>query len=536
LIYKVISEESMKYIIMRDFKTLNLVRFFIFGLYVLFMNSCQSEEKKQPNLLFIMTDQQRADALAIAGNSYIKTPNLDKLAKQGAFFRNMYTQCAVCAPARAVILSGHSIGNNGVRTNGIWKEEPNKEVLTMPTFDEILYENGYTCEYFGKWHCPERPTYVYSEFVTLKGYKQYVDENVPEVEPAEGQLISTESGRPYTPNPIDKFYGMTVEEVQELRKNKRSAQTELHGVSNIPEEHTSTAWICQQTIDAIKRNKDKPFSITASINFPHAPMIPIQKYAEMYDHKEMPVPASISDDMKNSPYFEFNGRLESPEYADQDKIGFMIANYYALVTEIDAWVGKILETLDELGLSENTLVIFTSDHGEMLGAHGMREKNVFYEESARVPLLIRYPGEISSATVIDHPVTNLDLFSTILDYTGVDTEAESDGRSLRDLIEGKKSDRPEYIVTEWNFRGDVISNYMVLHDGWKMLIPYSEISTVINAMYDLNTDPHEMNNLLGSNPAKDDYLEKAEELRGYLLEWLEETNSGHYDGVKNRAL
>jgi arylsulfatase A-like enzyme len=494
------------------------------------------KEASKPNLLFIMTDQQRADALGISGNSIIQTPHLDKLGRQGAYFRNMYTQCAVCAPARSVMLTGHTIENTGIRTNSIWRDEPDLEVMTMPTFDEILYENGYTCEYFGKWHCPEEPTSVYSEFVTLREYRPYVEEHVPYVEPEEGQLISTASGRAYTPNPIDKHYGMNYKDVLEKRKRERFAQTELHGVSNIPPEHTSTAFVCKKTIEAIKRNSNRPFSITASINFPHAPMIPIREYADLYKPGDMPVPASISDNMKNSPYIQANGRLNSPEYADPEKIGYMIANYYALVTEIDHWVGKILETLDELGLAENTIVIFTSDHGEMLGSHGMREKNVFYEESERVPLIIRYPNEIDKGTVVDHYVTNLDLFSTILDYAGLADNIQSDGRSLRDLIEGRSSDRPEYIVTEWNYRGDIISNYMVLHDGWKLMIPYSESSTVINALYDLNSDPHEMNNLLGSNPDSERYREKAEELKGYLLEWLQRTNSKHYQGVKNRQV
>jgi len=499
--------------------------------------SCYGKkEVSKPNLLFIMTDQQRADALGIAGNSIIKTPNLDKLARQGAYFRNSYTQCAVCAPARATILSGQTVENNGVRTNSIWKDEPDLELMTTPTFDEILHEYGYTCEYFGKWHCPDEHTKIYSEFVPLDKYKSYVQENVPYVEPKAGQLISTETGRAYTPNPIDKHFGMNYKEVQDKRKTERFAQTELHGVSNIPPEFTSTAFICKNAIEAIKRNKDKTFSITASINFPHAPMIPIEEYAKMYNPDEMPVPASIGDDMINSPYLESNGRLNSPEYADPEKIKYMIANYYALVTEIDDWVGKILNTLDELGLAENTIVIFTSDHGEMLGAHGMREKNVFYTESAHVPLMIRFPKEIKKETVVDNYITNLDLFSTILDYSGVGKKIKSDGRSLRDLIENRKTDRPDYIVTEWNFRGDEISNYMVLHEGWKLLVPYSESSKVINAMYDMNTDPYEMKNLLGSNPENEKYIDKAGELRGYLLEWLKKNNSKYYDGVKSRRI
>lgn len=520
---------------MRNGRKIILVLSVCFIAPVLFSCS-QKKELKKPNLLFIMTDQQRADALGISGNSIIKTPNLDKLAKEGAYFKNMYTQCAVCAPARATILTGHTVENTGIRTNSIWRDEAESEFMTMPTFDEILYEQGYTCEYFGKWHCPEEPTKVYSRFETLKGYKAYLDEHFPYTEPKEGQLISSESGRAYTPNPIDKHHGMNYKDVLEKRKKEKFAQTELHGVSNIPPEYTSTAFLCKKTIEAIKRNKDKQFSITTSINFPHAPMIPIEEYAKIYKPDEMPVPVSIADDMANSPYVAFNGRLYSTEYADPEKIGYMIANYYALITEIDHWVGEILKTIDELGLAENTLVIFTSDHGEMLGSHGMREKNVFYEESARVPLIIRYPKQIKSGTVVDHKVTNLDLFSTILDYTGVGKEATADGTSLRDCIEGTASDRPEYIVTEWNFRGDVISNYMVLSDRWKLMVPYSESSEVINALYDLDTDPYEMKNLLGSNPDADKYKEKAEELRGYLIEWLKKNNSKHYEGVKNRKL
>ncbi len=501
------------------------------------MLSCSmNENDKKPNLLFILTDQLRADALGISGSSIIKTPNLDRIARQGAIFKNAYTQCAVCAPARATILTGHTIENNGIRTNSIWRDEPDLELMTMPTFDEILYKSGYICEYFGKWHLPDEPTKIYSKFVTLKDYRPYVEKHVPYVEPKKGQLISTESRRAYTPNPIDKHYGMYYKDVLELRKKEHFAQTELHGVSTIPSEYTSTAFVCKQTIDAIKRNKDKPFSITASINFPHAPMIPIKEYAELYNHEEMPVPASIADNMNNSPYVAFNGRLNSIEYADPEKIKYMIANYYALVTEIDTWVGKILNTLDELNLAENTIVIFTSDHGEMLGSHGMREKNVFYEESARIPLLIRYPKKIKSETVIDHKITNLDLFSTILDYTDVEKETKADGKSLRDLIEGNSTNRPDYIVTEWNYRGDVISNYMVIHDGWKLMVPYSDTSKVINAMYDLNTDPYEMNNLLGSNPESGNYKEKAEELRSYLLEWLKKNKSRHYNGVKDRQI
>jgi arylsulfatase A-like enzyme len=281
--------------------------------------------------------------------------------------------------------------------------------------------------------------------------------------------------------------------------------------------------------------KDKPFSITCSFHFPHSPILPTEPYYSMYPVKEMVPPVSISDDMKNSPYENANGRSGMKEYADPDKLKYMISNYYGLVKEIDDWVGEILSTLDKHGLSKNTMVIFISDHGEMLGAHGMREKNVFYEESAHIPLMIRLPRRIKRNTTVDGYVSLVDLFPTILDYLKI-KKHKCDGQSLRDLIEGTDSEHGKYAVTEWDYRGDVSPNYMIVKDGWKMMIPYSTTSKVINALYDLNSDPYEMNNLIGKNPNRHRYAEKTEELRACLLEWIKKNGSSHYQGVKERRL
>ena len=165
----------------------------------------------------------------------------------------------------------------------------------------------------------------------------------------------------------------------------------------------------------------------------------------------------------------------------------------------------------------------------------MREKNVFYEESSHIPLLIRDPGSIDQNVKVEGYVSLVDLFPTILDYLGME-EVDSDGKSLRGLIEGTDNEHGQYVVTEWDYRGDIESNYMVVKDGWKLMIPYTKESKVLNAMYDLNTGPHEMNNLLGNNPDRANYEEKAEELRADLLEWLQKNNSKHIQGVKERVL
>jgi arylsulfatase A-like enzyme len=194
-----------------------------------------------------------------------------------------------------------------------------------------------------------------------------------------------------------------------------------------------------------------------------------------------------------------------------------------MVKEVDDWIGKILDKLDELGLTGNTLVIFTSDHGEMMGAHGIYSKMTFYEESAHIPLLIRFPGRIKPGTEVVQPVSTVNLFATILDYTGM-PEAPSDGFSLRGLIDGTDEVNGRYAVTEWLSSPKTAPAHMVIKDGWKLMLPDSSATGVMKALYDLNTDPHEMNNLLGTNPDAPLYSEKVNELEACFREWYTKTN------------
>jgi arylsulfatase A-like enzyme len=509
--------------------------------------SFQTNAQKKPNLLIIMTDQQRYDALSIAGNSVLKTPNLDRMAKQGAWFKNAYSPCPVCVPARTSILTGTSVENNGMKTNDRAYYFEEKGLMTMPTFDEILSGKGYHCEYFGKWHTQSSHANIYKnpqksakngKSIFGPGgqsfiYDDYLYEKSPNRELKTGELYDDFTHRPYRVNPLDRFYGKTYTEVKQQKL--KSSQPDENGELMIDEKFSMTAFQAKQTLEALERLKDSTFSITCSFHFPHAPMLPTKPYSHRYPAKKMVAPVSISDDMENSPYKKANGRLEHTEYSDPEKIKYMISSYYGLVSEVDDWVGKILKKLDELGLAENTLVIFTSDHGEMLGAHGMREKNVFYEESAHIPLIMRFPGEVEKSKVVNGYISTVDLFATILDYLKIG-QYKSDGSSLRGLIEGTDQEHGKYVVTEWDYRGDIESNYMIVKDGWKLIIPYSESSTVINAMYNLTNDPYEMNNLIGRNPDRLKYTEKTEELRKCLLEWLKKNKSQHVDGVQKRKL
>jgi arylsulfatase A-like enzyme len=245
----------------------------------------------------------------------------------------------------------------------------------------------------------------------------------------------------------------------------------------------------------------------------------------MFPFENMVAPESISDDLKKSPYY-MSYEEKMARYRDPEKIKHFVAEYYALVKEVDHWVGEILNKLDELGLAENTLVVFTSDHGEMLGSHGLRGKFNFYEESSHVPMMIRFPGRIKPGTVINSPVSNMSTFATILDYMDM-PKAPADGPSLRKLIE-EGDNKETYIVTEWTGNSTSKPTHMILKDGWKLMRPHqTKGKKVPMGLYNLNEDPHEMNNLLSQNPEL--YASKVEELQKCFKEWCEKTGSGKWD-------
>jgi len=507
----------------------------------------------RPNLLFIMTDQQRFDALSIAGNTVLKTPNMDRIGKEGAYFSLAYSQCPVCGPARSALMTGRSVENSRVRTN---MDADIHDRTPMPCYDEILADQGYVTEYYGKWHAPLDRALKYNNAVTPAGkhewergpgmalqYNNYLDRHIertvlfmnPELADS-GMQLQTYDHRPYETNPLDMRHGMVPGIKTDAEGNKLQVrQPDQHGISTVPAEHTVTAFQAKQTIEALERlaKTNKPFSLHCSFHCPHAPITPSEPFASMYDPEDMTPPVSIGDPMTNSPYFHENGRSKMPQYADPEKIKYMIANYYAFVKEIDVWLGQILDKVDELGIADNTLIIFTSDHGEMLGAHGMREKNVFYEESAHIPLMIRFPGKIKPATVVKAPVSHIDLFATICDYLKAGKH-DSDGESLRRYIEGTVDENSAYAVSEWNWRGPVQPNLMVRTKRWKYFCPNRADSKVMNVLYDLENDPHEMNNLLGNNPKAEQYREQADKMKSHLVQWLKATDSPHLAEVKRR--
>jgi arylsulfatase A-like enzyme len=499
---------------------------------------------ESPNILIIMTDQQAWDAVGYSGNKIIKTSNLDRLASEGVNFSHAVTPCPVSVPARTSILTGRLTEMTTIRQN----DDVKTGECYYPTFDEILAKRGYTTEVYGKFHSPEHMARIYMNppVTGMTGtdpivlwesiYVKYIRANFPKRPLKTGELYETTfygGTVPYKLDPTDRYFKyLPTGIIPEEEQKRKLSQADVHGVLDLPADHTITALQGKQTIEALGRLKNKKFILTCSFHCPHVPITPSEPYASMYTVADMLSPVSIEDRRENSPYNP--GRIESP-YNEKDKVQYMTANYYAFITEIDDWVGKILNKLDELNLTDNTIVIFVSDHGEMLGAHGLRGKFNFYEESVRVPLIFRYPGKIKAGQIISTPISILNIFPTILDYAGLKT-IPTDGYSLKGLMEGTESPKYDFAVSEWDWHNENVPSIMIRTEEWKLMTTHRSGGKNVEALFDLKNDPFEMNNLLGTNPERIKYRDIAESLRVKLVGYLHDVNYPLVKGVEQRIL
>jgi arylsulfatase A-like enzyme len=513
-----------------------------------------AEKPRRPNLLFLMTDQQQGAALSCAGNAVLKTPNLDRLAQSGARFTRAYSACPICVPARTTLLTGQSLCATGISQNGQLKRPfgGTEGIFRQKTFHEVLVDEGWTAEYWGKWHTvPERASCFANRDSMSDGKKAYdafLEKNGPRaLKPGKGEFIDSHTGAPYRPDPIDPRFALPSpseappggEGRREQRRAARGKIAELeedgndseYGRLRLPAEFSPSAFCGKNVVEAITRLKDGPFSITGSFGAPHPPLVVCDPYYGMFPHGEMPLPANFRDPMENSPYAERAKGMA--RYQDPATLGYMISAYYGLVREVDDWVGRILDTLERLGLRENTLIVFTSDHGEMLGGHGMYSKMVFYDEAARIPMLMSFPGRIPAGTVVPEPMGHLDVFSTLLDYLGAKAPA-SQGESLRGLIDRDPAacGARRFCVSEWPHRN--APNYLVRTLDHKFLFASSAKSTALDALWCLRDDPHELRNLIGKNPDRRAARDLAESHKEMLLSWLTRVGSPDAAGVRER--
>lgn len=534
------------------------------GITILGANARNFVEKasaESPNLIYIISDQLRFDALSCMGNTIISTPNMDRLAAEGVIFTRAYAQSPVSVPSRASMLTGNSLCNTGVWGNGYAYQNQTNPLLTgdepifsTKTYDEVLAENGYACEYYGKWHTPERKAYVYdnrpitcagmtSHPVLGLGLKNYYMNwwkaglNISSAPTQPGALTGAVGGLKYMPDALDaRVIDPTLTSTVDYQN---------YGRQLIDSAHTEPAMDAVHTIDAIERNKSKRFSIHCSFGPPHPPFVVSLPYYGSLNAATMPLPANYFVNSSSSAYYKAS-ELQSPYYAysiakmgafqNPATIGIMIARYYEMVKEIDGKLGAILKKLDELGLTDKTMIVFCGDHGEMLGSHGMHSKNNFYDESARVPLIIRYPQKIGAGKRIAVPVSLIDVRPTIDDYLNMPAY-KCDGKSLRPFIENTyNKDETHFAVSEWY--NDKIPGFMVRTDSHKLMIAHTAEAknTAIDGFYNLKTDSLEHINILKLSVIPQTEKNKAQELKVLLVKWLKKVNSPYYYSVKARPI
>jgi len=403
----------------------------------------------RPNFLFILTDDQRWDALGIVQKEqgekgrfpWLETPNLDKLAREGVRFRNAFVVNSLCSPSRASFLTGTYGHRNGIKDNST--PLPPDTV----TYASVLRAAGYTTGYVGKWHMDKqpgpRPGFDYS--ASYIGQGKYPD-------------------CPFLVN---------------------GKETATEGwVDDVATDYA---------IEFLRRNKEKPFVLAVGFKACHTPFKPPKRCATAYTGvKARPVPnLGLKVPYPTSPGHE---KMLVPWFTAADSP--RLHDYMRCVKAIDENVGRITGELDHLALADDTVVVFASDNGYYFCEHGLADKRTAYEESLRIPLLVRFPKSGAKGKVLDQMVLNIDLAPTFLDLVGVPVPNEMQGRSWRPLLEGKTSEWRHSYYYEYFYEKSFASPHTqaVRTDGAK-LIKYSG-HPEWTEMFDLAADPYETKNLI----------------------------------------
>jgi arylsulfatase A-like enzyme len=461
--------------------------------------------KKRPNILFIMSDDHAAHALSCYGSRINNTPNLDRIAAEGARFDNCFCTNGICEPSRAAILSGTYNHINGVTTIGAHLDN------RLPNVAKELQNAGYQTAIFGKWHLGDEAAHWptgFDEWKILQGQGPYFD---PEM------ICNGEN---------HNYDGYTTDIITDL------------------------------TIDYLKRrNKNQPFFVKCHHKAPHRRWEPDEKHKDMYKNDELPLPDTLFDDYSNRSRAAFEAKMRittDMQYSDlklvppngfventfiphpEDLEGFFlipvetgkkvffrnheelvnfkyqryIKDYLRCIASVDDNVGRVLDYLKKEGILDDTVVIYTSDQGFFLGDHGWYDKRFMYEESLRMPFIVRYPQEINPGTVINEMMTNVDIPASFIDWAGMEKPKYFQGYSIRPLLAGKvPSDWQQSMYYRyWMHLGHYVSaHYGIRTHDYKLIYYYGDAMNQPNTidepkepeweLFDLKKDPKEMKNV-----------------------------------------
>ena len=418
---------------------------------LLFVTNLLGQNKK-PNILFLMTDQHSMRVLGSYGNQIIKTPNLDKLANEGVVFKSNYSQNPICLPSRASLITGKMPSSLGIFGNdGILSEK-----TTMAT---VFKAQGYEVAWLGKEHWGATNAEV--GFGNLN---------------AEAHEAFKEKYRP----------------LNNLRKNIGRLPQNASAYK-LSENEDYEALVTDHAIKFLENNTTKTFFLGVSFKKPHFPFMCHQKYFDLYkDIVDMP---EVTPDMIEALSINEKKTIEKYKLDEMSsaEIKHARAMYYGMVTYIDEQFGRVLEKLNELGLRENTIIVYTSYHGEMAGEHGLWYKNSFLEASVAAPLIFSYPKTLPVNKKINASSMLLDIFPTLCDLSDIGQPNDLEGKSLLPLMSGiENADNSDRVAYSEMYRSS--TGIMVRKGKWK----YIRYNSEKEYLYDIDTDPREINNLINS--------------------------------------
>ena len=466
---------------------------------------------KKPNVVLLMSDEHRRSCMGAAGDPVAKTPNLDRLARSSVRFDSAYCTNPVCTPSRASLMTGLYSHHLEAQSNATPYRPEHR------TMAHHLNAAGYMTALIGKMHWVDAQSHGFEYRIEFNDWLQYLG--------PKAQLYADELGQANSGAGLPEIDDLWREEGDPWKGHRtpdgREGSVAVGRTSLLAEEDHFDNFVARESVRFLKNfgGGERPFFLVASFLKPHDPFMPAQRFADMFHPDEMKLPESWGKANKATlpkevqHWIEFN--RPTPELHDPEQAKKRIALYYANLAQMDDCLGRVVHALEDAGLAENTIVCYTSDHGEMLGDLGLWQKFQFYEGSCGVPLLFRVPG--AAPGVCSTPVSLISMSATLTDLAGVPQVAPNDGISLAPWI--RRPTTPQNygpVFAEYGLDSPQ-PKYMVRQGDWK----YTYWLHDIPELYNLRADPEELHNLA----ALPQYADQLKSMHDFLFHWHKPSGS-----------
>jgi choline-sulfatase len=454
--------------------------------------------RQKPNILFVFCDQMSPRAMGWTGQMEVKTPHLDDFSESSYVFTNAYCTSPVCAPARHSIYTGVYPSRHWVMKNDTRMNEEYKTIMAM------LNEKGYTTANIGKMH--NAPYHHRRDF-------QYVLNHEFFVGPAGISHYDA-----YLRSEVQKR-GMDYRPYKHIPEGKIWLQVKegIAAVNELPEELIPEQWMTSEALkfmdDQASNRPDQPFFLHLSYFPPHHPYMPIKKYADMYldEMDQLELPPNYDHERLQR---WCNATPYRPDSLTIEDVKYFRALYFGFMSQLDAALGDLFAGMEDRGLLDNTIVVFTSDHGDNLGEHGLFYKGNMYEGSVRVPLLVRWPGHrLRQRKIIEDNVSHVDLVPTLLEAAGIEAPEYMAGRNMQGLMKGRESWEDHSVYSEYYSRDQVPSQLMLRKGDFKLIYDDdTESGAWETYFYHVREDPWEMNDIMYNTEYAEELTEFVDEL------------------------